>query len=162
MITKYEIALEEIKNNFRLQCEGIDSCKESVRSFLNSSGLIIALLSLFDKKSGNFLYLGIKSVVFWAWFITFLLFILMVFAYIAAINPIKIEAPIKSTKEKFSEVFFDQTDKNALKKLITKYQETIERNRNKLIRVSIFAKITNWLGALSIFSALVSYFLAGL
>jgi hypothetical protein len=162
MIDKYEVALTEIKNNFSLQCEGVDVSKDSARSSLNASGLIIALISVFEENQRGFISLGCESIAFWLWIITYLLFIFMIFAYVIAINPISMSAPIKSTKEKFDEIFFDRSDKKAVKKLITRYQDTIEGNRKKLNKVVLWARITNWSSAFSILFAMIAYILSGM
>ena len=159
MKNKYELALEEIKNNFKLQCEGVDACKFSARSSINASALIIALISLLENKKGSLLSLGACSAVFWAWLITIFFFISMVIIYVLAIRPIEMTAPIKSTKEKFKEVFYKNSDEKSIKILIKKYQQTIANNRPIVHKVSNLAKWTNYFGAISLFMAFIVYFL---
>ncbi len=157
MISKYELALEEIRNNFRLQCEGVDLCKESARSSLNSSGLILALIGLLEGKDNGLFELVVYSELFWVWIATIVIFLIMIIVYVFAINPVGMTAPIRSTKESFKDVFFDHDHEKAVRNLITEYRKTIDRNNPALQRVSCLAKCTNWLGVISIFLAVVTY-----
>lgn len=154
---KYVLALEEIRNNFRLQCEGVDNSKQSARSSINSSGLMIALISLLKEKKSSPFNLGFYNIEFWAWIVTIALFLIMVIIYVLAINPIGMNAPVESTKERFDEVFIKPSDKKSIKILINEYRETIIANRPILKKVSSLAKWTNWLAALSIFSAFLIF-----
>ena len=162
MASKYELALKEIKNNYKLQCEGIDICKRSAQSSINSSGLIIALISLLERKNGYFFSLDINNILFWSWIITITIFIAMVIIYVLAIRPIVIVAPVKSTKNRFNEVFFNQSDRKSIVILINEYMETINENRQILIKASNLAKWTNYLAALSIVSAFAVFIIGSI
>lgn len=159
MNKKYEIALEEIRNNFRLQCEGVDKCKESARASLNASGLIIALIGLIEK--GNLKSMNLCDPLTKTWILSLLFFTMQVIFYATSINPIGMEAPVNSTNDNFDELFFKQKEKKAIKKLIRKYQSTIKNNRDILSKIAHRTIITNWFGVASILFAVIAIFLGG-
>jgi hypothetical protein len=160
MISKYELALTEIRNNFRLQCEGMDACKQSARSSLNSSGLIIALISLLGTLTDNKIDILENKILFYSWLFTILIFIGMVISYVLVIKPIELRAPIKSSKENFDEVFFNQDDEKCFKIIIDKYIKTIDGNSSILLKASKLATWSNYLAALSIISAFFIFVLS--
>ena len=161
MINKYELALDEIKNNYRLQCEGVEACKQSAQSSINSSALIIALISLIEKNNEDLLDFTAITPIFFVWILTILAFIAMIIIYVIAIRPINMSAPIYSSLGRFEKLFFKNSDEKSIKLLIVEYTDTIEENRPVLKKVSSYAKWANFLGVTSIIMAFLVYLASG-